>query len=182
VRLFVGIVLATEAQQALESFVRGLREAFPRLRWSLPEQWHVTLQFLGEAEESRYACVVRQLRMIQTQAVEVRLMQPGFFERAGVFHITVQPTQSLIALHEKTEQTLVSCGFEPEARAYSPHITLARKKGRGRSADFEQLQQVVPSYAAIKLPSFIAGEFLLYQSLTEAAGAKYEVRDRFRLM
>ena len=181
-RLFVGIALASETQQALESFVCGFREAYPRLRWSLPEQWHVTLQFLGETDESRYSCVVRQLLKIQAQAVEVRLAQLGFFERAGVFHVGVQPSPSLIALHDQTEQALISCGFEPEARAYSPHITLARKKGRGQSRDFEQLQKIVPKHATVKLASFVAEEFLLYQSFTESTGSRYEVRERFPLM
>jgi RNA 2',3'-cyclic 3'-phosphodiesterase len=182
VRLFVGIALAREAQQALESFVCDFRVAYPRLRWSLPPQWHVTLQFLGETDESRYLCTVQQLRKIHAHPVEIRLAQPGFFERAGVFHVAVQPTLSLISLHDQTEQALIPCGFEPEERAYSSHITLARKKGRGRSPDFDQLQQGVPKHAEVKLSSFLAGEFLLYQSFTEPAGPRYEVRDRFPLM
>jgi 2'-5' RNA ligase len=182
VRLFVALALARETQQALESFVRDFRVAYPRLRWSLPAQWHVTLQFLGETDESRYLCTVQQLHKIHAPRVEIRLAQPGFFERAGVFHVAVQPTLSLISLHDQTEQALIPCGFEPEERAYSPHITLARKKGRGRSPDFDQLQQAVPKYAEMTLPSFLAGEFLLYQSFTEPAGPRYEVRDRFLLM
>jgi 2'-5' RNA ligase len=182
VRLFVAIALEREAQHALESVVHDFRVTYPRLRWSLPTQWHVTLQFLGETDESRYLCTVQQLRKIHAPSVEIRLAQPGFFERAGVFHVAVQLTLSLISLHDQTEQALIPCGFEPEARAYSPHITLARKKGRGRSSDFDQLQEAVPKYAEAKLPSFLAGEFLVYQSFTEPAGPRYEVRDRFPLM
>ena len=181
-RLFVAIALAHEAQQTLESFARDFRMAYPRLRWSLPAQWHVTLQFLGETDESHYLCTVQQLRKIHARPVEIQLAHPGFFERAGVFHVAVQPTLSLISLHDQTEQALILCGFEPEERAYSPHITLARKKGRGRSPDFDQLQQTVPKYAEVTLPSFLAEEYLLYQSFTEPAGSRYEVRDRFPLM
>lgn len=181
-RLFVGIAIASEVQQSLESFVRDFQDAFPRLRWSLPAQWHVTLQFLGETVESRYLCAVQQLQKIHAHPVEVRLAQPGFFERAGVFHVAVQPTSSLISLHDQTEQALIPCEFEPEERAYSPHITLARKKGRSLSPDFASLQRSVMKHAEVKLPSFLAGEFLLYQSFTEPAGPRYEVRDRFPLM
>ena len=181
-RLFVAIALAREAQQALEFFVRDVRAAYPRLRWSSPAQWHVTLQFLGETDDSHYLCTVQQLRKIHASPVEIHLAHPGFFERAGVFHVAVQPALSLISLHDQIAQALIPCGFEPEERAYSPHITLARKKGRGRSPDFDQLQKAVPKYAEVKLPSFLAGEFLLYQSFTEPAGPRYEVRDRFPLM
>jgi 2'-5' RNA ligase len=178
----VGIALANEVQKPLESWMNGLRSSFSHLRWSTPEQWHVTLQFLGEVDEARYVCVVEQLRGVNAQPVDLHFTQPGFFERAGVFHIAVQTTAPLIALHDETEEALMTCGFEPEARAYAPHITLARRKGRGRSPDFERLQKKVQNQPAARLASFRAKEFLLYQSFTESTGSRYEVRERFPLM
>jgi 2'-5' RNA ligase len=181
-RLFVGIALDVEVQRALEHYIKGLKEISPILRWSRPEQWHVTLQFLGETDESRYACIVRQLQTIHAEAVNICLAEPGFFERAGVFHIEVQPTDSLLALHDCVESILTNCGFEPEARAYSPHITLARDKGRRPSTDFKQLHHAVALQSPVSFPASFAKEFLLYQSFTEQAGPRYEVREHFSLM
>lgn len=181
-RLFVGIGLPDEAQQAIATQTQELREAFHRLRWSQPEQWHVTLQFLGETDDPVCSCIVERLREVRAQTVDVQLSEPGFFERAGVFHIAVGVTASLVALHDKVEQALLPCGFEPEDRAFAPHITLARRKGRGPSPDFARLQKAVRLTAVPKLPSFQAKEFLLYQSFTGPAGSKYEVRERFSLM
>jgi RNA 2',3'-cyclic 3'-phosphodiesterase len=182
VRLFVGICLTDEAQEAIATWTRELREAFLRLRWSSPEQWHVTLQFLGETDEAGCSCVSEQLRKIRARAADIQLGEPSFFERAGVFHISVGLTASLMALHHEIEQALLPCGFEPEARAFSPHITLARRKGRGPSPDFARLQKAVRWVPAASLPSFQAKEFLLYQSFTDPAGSRYEVRERFPLM
>jgi RNA 2',3'-cyclic 3'-phosphodiesterase len=182
VRLFVGIGLTEEVRQALVMWTRELREAFLRVRWSLPEHWHVTLQFLGETDESQFSCVTEHLGRIRARAVDIQLTEPGFFERAGVFHVAVHPTGSLIALHDETEQELLSCRFEPEERVYSPHITLARRKGRGPSPDFARLQRAVRWLPAPKLPSFQAKEFLLYQSFTSSTGSRYEVREHFPLM
>lgn len=181
-RLFTGIAVPEEAQQALAEWTNRLREKFPGMRWSAPEQWHVTLQFLGSTEETRYACIVERLHEIQAQAVEIEMDEPGFFERAGVFHLTVKATTSLLALHRQSEQALAACGFEPEPRAYSPHITLARRKGRRPSPEFEQLRKSIRSLRADKLPSFSAREFLLYESITDPAGSQYKVRERFPLM
>jgi 2'-5' RNA ligase len=103
VRLFVGIALTSGVQGTLESWLNGLRSAFPHLRWSPPEQWHVTLQFLGETDEARYACTIERLRGIDARAVDIQLEDPGFFERAGVFHLAVRATASLIALHYETQ-------------------------------------------------------------------------------
>lgn len=178
----MGIRLTDEAQQAIAMSTRELREAFLRLRWSLPEQWHVTLQFLGETDEEGCSCVSKHLGKIRARAADIQLAEPGFFERAGVFHITVDLTTSLTALHDEIEQALLPCGFEPEARAFSPHITLARRKGRGPSPDFARLQKAVRWVPSASLPSFQAREFLLYQSFTHPAGSRYEVRERFPLM
>jgi RNA 2',3'-cyclic 3'-phosphodiesterase len=178
----VGIALTSEVQYELESWLSGLRILSPQLRWSASEQWHVTQQFLGETEEARYTCVVERLREVRAQEVDIQLAEPGFFERAGIFHVAVRQTASLLALHDQTQTALVGCGFEPEARAYAPHITLARRKGRGRSPDFEQLRKSVCFQTVLQLPSFSAKEFLLYQSFTGPAGSRYEVRERFPLM
>jgi 2'-5' RNA ligase len=142
----------------------------------------VTLQFLGETDEARYTCIIDRLHGVNARAVDIELTDPGFFERAGVFHLAVQATASLIALHDETQDALMECGFEPEARAYAPHITLARRKGSGRSPDFERLQKSVCNQPSLGLASFSAKEFLLYQSFTGPGGARYEVRERFPLM
>jgi 2'-5' RNA ligase len=182
VRLFTGIAIPDETRMVFEAWVSDLREGFPHLRWSDVSQWHVTLQFLGETDESRYSCVVKQLRKVRARVVDIQFAEPGFFERAGVFHVAVLTRPSLISLHEETEGALKVCGFEPEGRTYAPHITLARRKGRGRSPDFEQLQKKVRNRGDVRLPSFVAREFLLYQSVTAPSGSRYEVRERFPLM
>lgn len=105
-----------------------------------------------------------------------------FLNGPGVFHLAVGATASLIALHDETQDALMGCGFVPEARVYAPHITLARRKGSGRSPDFERLQKGVRNQPSLKLASFSAKEFLLYQTFTGPAGARYEVRERFPLM
>lgn len=181
-RLFVGIALAPETRQALEHFVSHLRNESPDLRWSPPGQWHVTLQFLGDAQEEALSCIVRQLHAVTAKPVMIALEEPGFFMRAKVFHIQVRLTDALLALHHEIGKALRPCGFEPEDRAYSPHITLARNRGGSLSPEFKKLQQKMENCPPAKLPSFTATEFLLYQSFLEAAGSRYEVRERFRLM
>src|ERR1700743_3215881 len=127
-RLFLGIALPPETRQALEQFVLILHKVAPNLRWSLPEQLHVTLQFLGETDALRYSCIVRQLSVVRAMPVEVILETPGFFDHAKVFHVAVRTSNTLLRLHDETERALLGCDFHPELRAYFPHITLARKK------------------------------------------------------
>lgn len=180
-RLFLGIALHDETKHALASFADGLRQKFPRLRWSSPEQWHITLHFLGEIREAQHDCIVERLGTVCAEPVEINVEAPGFFERAGIFHVAVKVTESLAHLHRDAGKALSECGFRPEARPYSPHITLARNKGRAISPDFKLLRKTVEKTPAPSLPRFTAREFRLYQSFTGPSGSRYEVRERFPL-
>ncbi|WP_026442487.1 RNA 2',3'-cyclic phosphodiesterase [Pseudacidobacterium ailaaui] len=181
-RLFTALALDPETAEGLRAYVAGLRQKFPLLKWALPDGWHVTLQFLGEGREDSYAAIVKELRGVCAAPVKVRLGRPDFFARAGIFHVAVERTESLLALYGKTTAALARCGFAPEARPYTPHITLARRRGGAPSSDFRRLQLEVEKNATVKFSSFVAHEFLLYQSFTGGPVSRYEVRERFPLL
>jgi RNA 2',3'-cyclic 3'-phosphodiesterase len=179
-RLFVGIALDEGATVAL----RGVRERFAAaggdVRWASAATWHVTLQFLGEASEEQATCVVERLGGIAAAPVAVRVEGLGFFERAGIFFADVPVTAALLALQRKVTAAKRGCGFVPEARAWHPHITLAKAKGRsGRS--MAPLQKAVERAKLALSSEFVASEFLLYESFPAPEGSRYEVRKQFSL-
>jgi 2'-5' RNA ligase len=180
-RLFLGIGLAPEAADAL----RRVRERFAApgdgLRWSAEESWHVTLQFLGAADDAQTACVTEQLSAVRAVPVPVRIAGLDFFSRAGVFHAQVALTAELLALQQMVTAAMRGCGFVAKARAYSPHITLARAKGHGNAKALAPLQRAVERARVSVAAEFIADEFRLYESIPRPEGSLYEVRARFGL-
>jgi 2'-5' RNA ligase len=181
-RLFIGIALAPNEVNALADVRLRFESPAADLRWSSPETWHVTLQFLGQAREEQTACVRRKLRTIHAAEVPIRIGGLGFFERAGVFWAGVVLTPELLALQQFVTAAMRNCGFVPEARAYSPHITLARTKGRAGATALVPLQKAVQRAKIDFSAEFTAEEFLLYESVPGPEGSKYEVRDRFPLI
>jgi RNA 2',3'-cyclic 3'-phosphodiesterase len=181
-RLFVGIALAPETLEALRS-VRDRFEPAARseLRWSAPESWHVTLQFLGQVSEEQASCVAEKLPAVRAARVPVRMAGLGFFERAGVFWAGVTLTPELLALQQFVTAAMRNCGFEPEVRAYNPHITLARVKGRGGARALEPLKKALARGGAAFEAEFTAEEFVLYESFPGPEGSRYEIRERFAL-
>lgn len=179
-RLFIGIALDERATAML----RGVRERFAaaggEVRWAAEETWHVTLQFLGEASAEQTACVVERLRRIEADRVPVRIEGLGFFERAGIFFADVPVSAELLALQQKVTAATRGCGFVPEARAYHPHITLAKAKGRKTKA-MSPLYKAVEKEKFAPKSEFVAEEFLLYESFPGPEGSRYEVRERFGL-
>jgi len=177
-RLFIGIPLAAAVAHQLSAITARLQSYGGGLRWPPPESWHITLQFLGNASQEQCQCVAERLRELHLPPVPVRLGPLGFFDRAGVFLATVEPSPGLLLLQQRVTAATAPCGFAPEARPYQPHITLARS-GRG------QREAILALKAKIGPPprftGFVAGEFLLYESFLSPAGSRYEVRARFPL-
>ena len=185
-RLFVGIPLAASATKALAEVRERFEPEASGLRWSAAESWHVTLQFLGQASQNQATCVMEKLGALEAARVRMRIEGLGFFERAGVFWAGVGLSPELLALEQKVVAATRGCGFVPEDRAYNPHITLARVKGRGGSGALAPLKRAVEragakGEAAELKAEFTAEEFLLYESFPGPEGSRYEVRARFRL-
>jgi 2'-5' RNA ligase len=178
-RLFVGIPLAAPAMRELTTASARLRSDGDGLRWSKPESWHITVQFLGNTEPGRYECVVARLEELRLSPVPIWLEGLGCFDRAGVLFAEVRPAPELLLLQRRVTQATEACGFPVDARPYQPHITLARSKGKGRAQGLSALKN--RARAAQNFTQFVAGEFVLYESVPSPSGSDYAIRARFAL-
>lgn len=189
-RLFIAIPLPENVVHGLSAACARLRSDRDSLRWSAPESWHITLQFLGNSTEEQLACLTTQLAQVRPAPVPVRLGGLGVFDRAGVFFAEVEVTPQLAALQSCVVAATAHCGFVPEDRPYHPHITLARAKGDSGRGAIKKLKQQVSELASQRagartfkdFPAFTAREFLLYESHLGPGGSKYEVRASFPLL
>jgi len=176
-RLFIGIPLDSVVVHELAMLSARLKTPTDGLRWSASAGWHITLQFLGRTTVDQYACVTAGLRRIAHCPFEIQLEPPGIFDRSGVFFAGVRLSPELIALQEQVVAATRPCGFIPEDRPYHPHITLARDKSGGRG--LRRLKSHVPG--DVRFSSFVAKEFLVYESFPGPGGSRYEVRESFNL-
>jgi 2'-5' RNA ligase len=187
-RLFVGIPLADQVVGELAALVVRLRPTAGNLRWSKAESWHITLQFLGNANEEQLQCLTARLAEVRCAPVRVELCELGAFERTGVFFADVAVTPGLAALQEQVVAATSRCGFVADARPFHPHITLARKAGSERAGEpgsknarADGVRDLLASNDTRKFSRFTAKEFLLYESHLGSEGSRYEVRARFPL-
>jgi 2'-5' RNA ligase len=176
-RLFIGIPMAPEVADQLAGVRARLERLGDGLRWSAPESWHITLQFLGATNPAQYDCVVEHLRALRESAVPMQLEGLGFFDRSGVFFAGVRLSRELVALQKSVVGATSHCGFNAEERPYHPHITLARNRGRENG-----IRALKPRASpAPEFAGFTAADFLVYESFPHATGSRYEVRARFAL-
>jgi len=184
-RLFVGIALADEVARELTAAVARLRAGESGLRgaagfrWTEPESWHITLQFLGNTTQDQYECLAARLGDVRSAPVPVELGELGCFDRTGVLFADVVVTPGLAALEQRVITATSQCGFVAEVRPFHPHITLVRAKRQGRGAEMRQLRDKMSRQTAFT--RFTAREFLIYESHLGSEGARYEVRARVPL-
>lgn len=102
------------------------------LAWTPLEKWHVTLRFLGEADE---AAAIEAFRRIASRPVEASLgPATGRFGRR-ILHVPVHGLQGLAAA---TVEATADVGLPPDHRPFAGHITLARARDR-RGVDLRPL-------------------------------------------
>jgi 2'-5' RNA ligase len=178
-RLFVAIPMPEETTLELAATVERMRKrpGAQELRWSPQESWHITLQFLGNAGAEEFACLLERLRGVRGAPVRIVPEKVGAFGRVGILHAGVMPTPELLDLEKCVTAATGACGFAREDRPYRPHITMARRHGRGGR---DAISAAEKSRELTPFSGFTADEFALYESFLGGA-TRYEIRERFPL-
>lgn len=173
-RLFV----ALRPPEVVREQLLDLMEGVPDLRWQHDEQLHLTLRFIGEVERPVAEDIAAALGSIRFQPFPLSLAGLGKFEkhRHGAVWAGVAPKEQLKALNAKVERACQSAGLEPERRAYHPHITLARWRGRAPG-----LERFLERHGSLASASWEVKDFILYESRLGREGAHYEAVENYRL-
>jgi 2'-5' RNA ligase len=178
-RLFVGLAVAEAVKETLERLTLRLRAKDDGLRWSTPDQWHVTLVFLGEVDDGARARLVRELAEVRQTSLMLRMARLGVFERSGILHAEVEVSSELLRMYEAVAAAVRRVGLEVEDRPYRAHITLARARNKDGRKTIARLRR--PAEQQKLNACWEAAEFRLYESQLSPDGSRYVVRERFGL-
>ncbi len=109
------------------------------LRWLAPEDYHLTLVFLGQVRVDEVvrirgcvAAVTPTLAPLHYRLAVARAFPDAHKPR--VLAALPDDPQSFLSWHAPLAATLAQAGFAIEHRAYRPHLSLARCKGRPADA------------------------------------------------
>ena len=169
-RAFVAIFPPAEVREALLQAARNLSTR-GNVRWSRRDNVHLTLKFLGEVPEEALVGVRDVLSRVCGRHGPFEAETSGFgafpsTKKARVVWTSVgEGHDRLRSLAEDLESSLEAIGFASEGRAYRPHLTLGR--ARGRPARLE-----LPETAA-QGSRFPVREVELVRSVLGEAGAAY---------
>jgi 2'-5' RNA ligase len=149
-RLFVALVPPADALDELAAAVEALR-ATPGLRWTRPEQWHVTLAFLAEVDDrTREALTPRLERVARRHAPPTLALAGGGRFGGQVLWTRVDGDQAALRrLADAVRAAARRCGLPVDTRPYRPHLTLARTLARARdpATDLAPLAAALDGFA-----------------------------------
>jgi 2'-5' RNA ligase len=174
-RLFTGLEIPADIGQTLSN----LRGGLPGARWIDPENYHVTLRFIGDIDGMYANEVAMMLYRVNRKPFEVKLRGLTSFggKKPRAVVADIEPSRPLIELQAELERMMQRIGLDPEGRKFTPHVTLARLHDASSwdVADYLSVRGYFPSRV------FTADRFVLFSSRASTGGGPYVVEDSYEL-
>jgi 2'-5' RNA ligase len=133
-RMFVALRPSDEAVEDLDAFLEPRREASEGLRWTDPEQWHVTLAFMPAVSEEVAASLPDVLHeaAVNRSALTLSIAGGGAFPNPYSARVVwagiAGANDALAKLARGVRRACNRAGASPEGGPFHPHITLARSR------------------------------------------------------
>lgn len=173
-RLFTAIEIPRSIADRLSMLRAGLHGA----RWIDPENYHVTLRFIGDVDSQTARDVTDALGQVIAEPFTLKLNGLGSFggNKPRAMFAGLEPSPELEALQHAHEGAARMAGLAPERRNFKPHITIARLRGARPSA--------VAAYLAdsgLIAESFPVARVVLYSSRNSVGGGPYVIEAAYDL-
>lgn len=175
-RLFVALALPETIRWQLRLLCGGL----PGARWVPPENFHLTLRFIGEADGAEFHDIDAALAGIRAPRFTVSFAGVGHFGSAGKLRSIwagVDKQPALTHLRDKIESAVVRAGSEPNGQKFHPHVTLARSKGE----PVPKLGEFLVQHSLFRSEPFEVTHFTLFSSFLNHTAAIYTPERSYEL-
>lgn len=185
IRIFFAIDLSQAVKERLNAYIGMLRKKSKAygIRWTKPENLHITLQFLPEVKSADIPAMVKAVRMQMENVTNSMPIQLGGIKlfpdpyRPRVIVLAVSPQAELATLSSLIGQGITASGYSIENRPYRAHLTLGRiKQPQGMNLNFLN-EDPVPDFESILL-----NDVALFRSEPQHDGSKYTLIDQIPLI
>ena len=174
-RLFTGVEIPPDIGQAL-SMLRG---GLPGARWITPDNYHLTLRFIGDVDDIVAGEVALMLGRVRRGPFELHLEGLTSFggRKPRAVVATMAPAPALLELQAEHERLMQRIGLEPEGRKYTPHVTLARL----RDSSSRDVAEYLAARGYLRTASFPVSRFVLFSARNSVGGGPYVVEASYHL-
>jgi RNA 2',3'-cyclic 3'-phosphodiesterase len=184
IRTFIAVKLPDHVIRKLSELQKDLKKLGLRMKWSRPENIHLTLKFLGDIyqEDVDPVCRIVDASFKGIKPISLCAAGVGFFpgiRRPRVLWTGISGQTDLLGkMHYAIDEGLHSLGFERDERRYTGHLTLGRFKGQ---QDPEPLIDMMKSYKDMISDDFLVDAVFVYKSDLKPSGPIYTNLSSIRL-
>lgn len=175
-RLFTGLEIPVDVAERLETVRGGLAGA----RWITPDNYHITLRFIGDIGEGTAYEIYTLLGRVPRGPIPVTIEGIMAFggDRPRALVAKVAPNPALMEVQAEHERLIRRMGLPPESRKYTPHLTLARLRD---TSPFE-LANFLGGIGHMPPMHFMAEAFHVFSSRASTGGGPYVVEASYPLI
>lgn len=173
VRAFLAAPIPPQVKAAIGQLQKRLGTQSPDIRWTKPDNLHLTMHFFGDVSEETLEKIRVSMLSVKgcQRPFQVDIKGLGAFpslQRPRVVWLGLAPTTRLRQLHHDIQQSLQDVGITPETRAYSPHLTI----GRVRKEAVDLSEQSV-TLSDTTMGHLLIDRMVLYESRLRPGGARH---------
>jgi RNA 2',3'-cyclic 3'-phosphodiesterase len=170
---------AVEVPYSVARMLERLRGGVPGVRWIDSENYHITLNFIGDVEGRMAREVGASLADVAGPSFELRLADVGCFGRAKPHSLWagVEPSPLIRDLQADIARAVSRLGIALESRKFQPHVTV----GRIRHADDSALAGWLSRHSGFRSDWFTVDRFVLMSSRPSRGGGPYAVEHAYPL-
>ena len=128
-RLFVAVNFNETVKKQIVQVQDMLREHSVKGNFTLQENIHLTLVFLGELPENKIDSIKKIISGVEFEPFQITFSHTGSFERddGRLFWLGIEQCDELLNIQKKLVALLLESKFKIENRKFVPHLTLSRK-------------------------------------------------------
>jgi 2'-5' RNA ligase len=154
-----------------------------KIKWTVPDNYHITLAFLGDTEEEK----IEMLGDLAEECCAGSGEFDFFLRGAGVFRspkeprviwVGIQESEKLIQLAELVNSAVKKSGIIIEEKSFRPHLTIGRLK---KLQSLEIFKSLLKKYEDTEIQNISVTEVVLFESITRPTGPVYNALRKFRV-
>jgi len=175
-RLFTGLEIPPDIGDTLSGFRGGL----PGARWVEPDNYHITLRFIGDVDHGvadDLCSVLGEARRRDPVSITLDGLASFGGGRPRAVFARAAPTNGLAELQAEQERLVRRVGLAPEKRKFTPHVTLARL----RDASPIDVAGYIATRGQFPKLTFTARRFVLFSARDSVGGGPYVVEAAYPL-